>query len=128
MVPLRAVFPTLLAAVTVAASAGECTGVLDCQLNGACVDGKCVCNSAWTGANCSRLNLVPATLGQGFYSLDSNWSSWGNAVRQDPRSGQWFMAADEMANDCGLQVWQTGSRCVLAAADRPQVSGNGCFF
>ncbi len=102
-----------------------CSGPLDCQLNGVCTAaGKCECGAAWTGGNCSRLNLLPATKGAGFYTADSSWSSWcdavhtttclcgcslrpwicylrGNMVSRDPGSGKYYMAADEMANHCG---------------------------
>ena len=63
---------------TEARSGGDaCSGPLDCQLNGVCnATGLCECGAAWTGGNCSRLNLLPATKGAGFYTLNSSWSSW----------------------------------------------------
>ena len=111
-----AVLLLVLAAVAAADSAA-CTGDLDCQLNGQCVGGTCSCFPEWTGANCSKLNLLPATKGHGLYGLESNWSSWGNAVRRDPKSGKWYMAADEMANNCGLGTWGSNSRCIMAESD-----------
>eukprot|EP01046_Picozoa_sp_COSAG06_P059960 COSAG06_NODE_12584_length_1360_cov_22.281014_1_plen_402_part_01 len=96
---------------------GACSGPLDCQLNGACTGGKCVCGAAWTGANCSRLDFLPATKGAGFYTANSSWSSWGNMVSRDPQSGKYYMAADEMANHCGLGTWGRNSRCVMAEAE-----------
>ena len=94
-----------------------CTGVLDCQLNGRCVNSRCQCNAAWTGANCSYLHQMPATRGEGFSDAQATTSSWGNAVRHDPISGKWFMMADEMANHCGMLGWEHASRCVIAQAD-----------
>eukprot|EP01047_Picozoa_sp_COSAG01_P033873 COSAG01_NODE_2514_length_7530_cov_192.547302_1_plen_229_part_00 len=90
---------------------------LDCALNGRCVSNKCVCSAGWTGAGCARLRLLPATKGQGFYGIASNWSSRGNKVRQDPSTGKFYMAADEMSFNCGLGTWQTNSRSVMAEAD-----------
>ena len=43
-----------------------CTADGDCQLNGLCTAGGCVCDAAWKGANCSTLNLQPAKFGNGF--------------------------------------------------------------
>lgn len=82
-----------------------CSGPLDCQLNGVCnTTGQCECGAAWTGGNCSRLNLLPATKGAGFYTANSSWSSWGNMVSRDPQSGKYYMAADEMASHCGAMA------------------------
>ena len=38
---------------------GDCTSDDDCQLNGECVAGRCHCDLAWTGHNCSYLNSMP---------------------------------------------------------------------
>ena len=49
---------TLLQAALAAATA--CTSSLDCQLNGACTRGKCVCDKGWSGDSCGLLHLDPA--------------------------------------------------------------------
>lgn len=38
----------------------------DCSLNGDLVDGKCVCDSQWSGSDCERLVLLPAEPTNGF--------------------------------------------------------------
>ena len=42
-----------------------CNTNLDCQLNGLCVDSKCICDKEWTGNNCGKLNV-----GVGFKAYD----------------------------------------------------------
>jgi hypothetical protein len=78
-----------------------CLTPLDCQLNGLCTDGKCVCDSAWKGENCSVLNLLPAKPGQGYGLLGSPTSSWGGSVIHDPKSSKYYMHVAEMVNNCG---------------------------
>lgn len=34
----------------------------ECNLNGECRSGECICNPGWTGADCGQLNLVPIKL------------------------------------------------------------------
>lgn len=97
----------------------RCTTNLDCQLNGLCTNGVCVCDAAWKGANCSSLNLQPATRANGFGHLASNRSSWGGGVIRDPKSGKWIMFLSQMNMACGLGTWGTNSRCVLAESDTP---------
>ena len=75
------------------------------------------CSAAWTGANCSLLNLLPATAGEGLGSRSSSWSFWGNKAIKDPVSGKYFMAADEMANHCGLGSFGSNSRSIMAQSD-----------
>jgi hypothetical protein len=72
-----------LVATDLATEDGACVSELDCQLNGACVEGRCACDTAWSGGakNCSVLSLLPATVPslQGFPAngLAANWSTWG---------------------------------------------------
>ena len=83
---------------------GPCSSDLDCQLNGECTAGACVCDAAWTGANCSVLALLPARWGTGYGSMNSSVSSWGGGVSRDPGSGKYYLFAAEMNLNCGLQV------------------------
>ena len=110
-------------ATTATADGAACKTELDCQLNGLCTAGKCVCDPAWKGGNCSTLNLLPAKMQNGYGSLGSNTSSWGGGVLQDPKSGKWFMFVSEMNMGCGLGTWGGNSRCVLAESATP----NGPF-
>jgi hypothetical protein len=96
-----------------------CKDDLDCQLNGLCTGGTCVCDAAWKGSNCSTLNLLPAPMENGYGSLHSNISSWGGGVVHDPKSGKWIMFVSEMDKGCGLGTWGHNSRCVMAEADGP---------
>ena len=59
----------------------------DCQLNGACIDGKCDCDPAWTGSRCQRLNLLPASIDAGLQ--DAQLSSWGGSILQNATDGTW---------------------------------------
>jgi hypothetical protein len=48
-----------------------------CQLNGECVNGACVCDTAWKGQECGELDLNPkATVAYGYGGLQANTSSW----------------------------------------------------
>ena len=94
-----------------------CQTPLDCQLNGPCTGGKCVCDAAWKGENCSVLNLLPAKPGQGYGQRGSSVSSWGAGVIRDPKTSKFYMHVAEMANNCGLGMWGVNSRCVLAESD-----------
>lgn len=89
------------------------------RLNGECLASQCVCSPAWTGANCSSLNLLPAKLRNGYGNLTSPTTSWGAGVVHDAASGQWLMFNDEMAEGCGMGTWGQNSRCVLSTADSP---------
>ena len=86
---------------------------------GLCTAGRCVCDPAWKGANCSVLNVLPAKLQNGFGHLGSNRSSWGAGVLQDPASKKWIMQVDEMNMGCGLGTWGQNSHCILAESDSP---------
>ena len=100
-------------------SGGPCSTSLDCQLNGACTDGACVCNPGWTNTDCSVLDLLPVAAQNGFGHLGSNVSSWGAGAVHDPISGQYFMFVDQINMHCGLQEWSRNSRCVLAQSQSP---------
>lgn len=58
-------------------SIDACSSDLDCQLNGACTAGACVCDKGWRGADCGTLNLnTTANVAYG-YTPESKFSSWG---------------------------------------------------
>ena len=117
---------------------GSCASSLDCQLNGDCVGGKCVCDAAWSGnANCSTLALLPAKMRNGYGHVGSESSSWGAGVDYDPVSKKWVMGISDckcrlgapfasVAHSCCADNLQCGQmsldpnqRCGLAVSDTP---------
>ena len=104
-------------------TAAGCDGSdLCCSLSGAYdpVTSRCACRAPWSGANCSTLDLVPAQpfLPQG-YGVTPNLTSWGgNALLGD--DGRFHLIVAEMAGGCGLEAWQTNSRCIHAVSATPE--------
>jgi hypothetical protein len=41
---------------------GTCSSVLDCSLNGDCVDGKCKCDAGWSAVTCDVLSIEKQVL------------------------------------------------------------------
>lgn len=54
-------------------AAPACTNAMDCQLNGLCTNGHCVCDAAWSGSNCGQLNVFPGTMAYN----PPNRTAWG---------------------------------------------------
>ena len=85
--------------------ATRCGDDIDCNLNGRCLSGVCVCQLAWTGDDCGQLALLPVAKGAGLHAPDGpgggNTSSWGGHVVFDEKSGKWLMFAAELVNGCG---------------------------
>ena len=105
-----------LAAESVDDGGAPCSSGVDCQLNGLCTGGVCVCDAAWTDANCSRLSLLPAKpIAQQGFSGDTNTSSWGGSIIQGDGATYHLFAA-EIAGGCGMQAFSTNSRCVHATS------------
>lgn len=96
------------------AAASACVVDDDCQLNGVCTAGACVCDAPWAGAACTALQFAPASRAAGLNR--SAASSWGGSVVFNPADGLFHMHAADMAIGCGLGVWGTGSRVVHATA------------
>lgn len=61
-------------------AAGKCTTDVDCQLLGACVDGRCTCDLGWTGETCGSLKLGKST--QIWPSINDSGvsASWGASI------------------------------------------------
>ena len=97
-----------------------CTTDEECELNGLCTGGACVCDRGWTGASCGRLDLLPVAPAApvaysgaiwGASSPDTTTSSWGgNVIRQV--NGTIDLYVSEFVNHCGLLSWQRNSRIV----------------
>ena len=68
----------------------SCSSDLDCQLNGACTKGACVCDKGWRGTDCGTLNLNnTANVAYG-YTPESKFSCWGGGPPTwDPASGKY---------------------------------------
>lgn len=112
------------AAVTVDVQA--CVVDDDCSLNGRCVSGNktntssdCQCDLGWSGSDCGRLDLAPATRYTGFnntnftsqdhYNNRGN-SSWGGQIVQDQDDPKLFhLLYDQFAHGCGLSGWRPTS-------------------
>jgi hypothetical protein len=99
---------------------GRCGSDIDCQLNGVCEGGKCLCDAAWSGnANCSTLALLPAKMKNGYGYPGSPVSSWGAGVQQDPATKKWIMAVSDYALSCGQGAFPPNQQCGLAVANSP---------
>lgn len=118
----------LAAAATTASAAritdvqcpAKCASDLDCSLNGVCNTGTgtCTCDTAWTGACCTALNLLPVALNSSYrHPLTS---TWGGNIIVDAASGTHHMWIAEMApagvggdpgaGSCGLTTWSSNSQ------------------
>jgi hypothetical protein len=98
-----------------------CRTPIDCQLNGLCTAGSCVCHIAWTGANCGRLRLLspPGFSPGGFHSLNSSSSAWGGGAVYDPTRKQWVGVFHEISHKCGMGTWGCNGQLGLAVGDAP---------
>ena len=111
----------LLVYVKLTAAGATCLSDIDCQLNGVCQEaGLCQCDKAWTGVDCSVLNLLPAKQENGYGGRGSNHSSWGGGAVWDPVIKRYVMVVDEFSNGCGLLTWKSNSRCDLTPPSKPQ--------
>eukprot|EP00759_Apiculatamorpha_spiralis_P026156 PhF_6_TR29280/c0_g1_i1/m.42898 len=107
---------SLIAQVTFASEGAPCRNSLDCNLNGDCDLGHCVCDPWWSGsAYCDVLSLLPARKADGYHR--QNVSSWGGMSIQDPVTKEWHLIAAEMVNQCPLGSWKTNSRIIHAVQD-----------
>ena len=67
--------PLLLAS---ARADGSCASDIDCQLNGVCAAGACVCDTGWIGRQCEQLDLLPMPAVPA-YGWSPNVTSWGGS-------------------------------------------------
>mmetsp|Transcript_33601 Transcript_33601/g.95223 ORF Transcript_33601/g.95223 Transcript_33601/m.95223 type:complete len:498 (-) Transcript_33601:71-1564(-) len=105
---------------TVAAAelAGACASAVDCSLNGECVGGRCLCDSAWSGSpSCDVLAFEPMSSDTGY--RNTSFASWGgNAIFAD---GKYHLFVAQMENHCGLDNW--GSNSAIIRAESADVLG-----
>lgn len=83
---------------TTSGSGATCMTSADCSYNGECspVDHVCVCDRAWRGPQCSRLNLQPIRPGTGLNTTSDGGQadmSWGGTVNAGDHGGKWHMHA-----------------------------------
>ncbi|KAF2853906.1 hypothetical protein T440DRAFT_293199 [Plenodomus tracheiphilus IPT5] len=110
---------TLLTTLLPPILAQPCSADDDCSLNGLCTSHHCICDPGWTGPDCGRLDLSPATRGTGYnhttytspthYKPNGN-SSWGGQIIQDRTNPTLFhLLVDQFAHGCGLSAWRPTS-------------------
>ena len=88
-----------------------CSTDEDCNLNGACASSACACVPPWRGADCGELDLLPARAPDGALYRRENVSSWcASTLRAD--DGVWHAVVAQMADNCGLNSWETNSQLV----------------
>lgn len=110
------------AVASAAAVQGACETSLDCNLNGICTHGTCVCDAEWNdNATCGTLQFQPVPkdihsgLPLGAYGMSPNHTSWGgNVVHYG--DGHYHLYVAEMVEGCGLQTWETNSEVTHAIA------------
>ena len=95
-----------------------CATAADCSFNGGCQNGRCRCDPAWHGQQCSTLNLLPARRGAGLNTTDDGGpiSSWGGTVTKGD-DGLFHMFVAQFTRHCGFKQWDTNSRIVHAVAN-----------
>jgi len=98
--------PTLLLLATTALGVHStpCSSRIDCELNGACMNGHCECDPGWTGDSCGILDVLPAKF-PGVWPVHPHTPpksgplggvpvpiSWGASMIED--SGTWHLFVD----------------------------------
>lgn len=96
-----------------------CLDDMDCELNGVCSSGICLCDDEWEGDSCGVLKLGDPEIAYG--GPDIGVTSWGGGppVRH-PSTGKYILFVTEIADGCGLSEWATRSTIVQAVSDRPE--------
>jgi hypothetical protein len=97
-------------------AASACTTNSDCQLNGECTNSQCACDSEWHGDDCGKLSIGIGAVAYG----PPNTTAWGGGPPVfDSIKKEWVLYVTEMANHCGLSVWQHQSHIVKAVSAQP---------
>lgn len=97
-----------------------CASALDCELNGRCIRGNCVCDAAWRGAQCGELALLPGSRSQGYRPTigGKRTGSWGgHAIRGD--DGRYHIFASTLSRGCSIDEWYTNSFISHGVASSP---------
>ena len=99
------------------AAAAACTTASDCNLNGDCVSGVCVCDAAWSGAaDCGAMSfqVQDAKHRPGMYN--STQSTWGG-IPIKGNDDRWHLIHAQMVNSCPLGSWTTDSMIARSVAE-----------
>eukprot|EP00930_Biecheleria_cincta_P089196 TRINITY_DN78467_c0_g1_i1.p1 TRINITY_DN78467_c0_g1~~TRINITY_DN78467_c0_g1_i1.p1 ORF type:complete len:416 (-),score=27.68 TRINITY_DN78467_c0_g1_i1:609-1856(-) len=84
-----------------------CESDLNCSLNGACLEGVCLCDRPWSGVACETMDFLPVSFPQG-YGMTPNVTSWGGNAIFDGTDYHIFVST--MTNGCPLQECGANSR------------------
>ena len=72
--------------------------------------GRCHCDRAWGGDDCSDLQLEVGKVVYGCYPTDPlqcDYSAWGGGPPVfDHKKNVWVMFQDHITNHCGLSEWR----------------------
>ena len=84
-------------------SAASCASASDCNLNGDCVSGACVCDKGWRGSpTCGVLTLGAVDKShRGGVSNGSMYATWGASPIKGP-DGKWSVFHAQMSHHCGI--------------------------
>lgn len=101
-----------------------CKNDLDCSLNGACVNGACLCDPAWAGERCTELQLLPADLHEGYNRLAPSHgcgsvSSWG-ASQLHGEDGVYHTFVEEITGGCGIDAYESNEQIIHATSPTPE--------
>lgn len=102
----------------------DCFTAMQCELNGKCINSKCICSQGWRGRFCQTLDLLPAKRGNGYHR--KNMTSWGGSIIAPEISGlsRYQLIVAEFDLHCGFNAWYEVSRIIRASsstADGPYV-------
>eukprot|EP00041_Stephanoeca_diplocostata_P018805 m.397379 g.397379 ORF g.397379 m.397379 type:complete len:424 (-) comp21128_c0_seq1:258-1529(-) len=96
--------------------AWQCSSDESCQLAGVCENGVCKCDPAWTGQNCSVLNLGKSH--RAYTGRLADTSTWGGAaIKGDDGVYHGYFA--EISGHCTLSAWRTNSETIHAKSNTP---------
>ena len=93
-----------------AAAAASCATASDCNLNGDCIAGACVCDKGWRGSpTCGVLTLGAVDKSHRPGISNSSYATWGASPIKGA-DGKWRVFHAQMSHHCGIfQAWMTNS-------------------
>ena len=114
-VPLR-----LLCLAAAVCAALACSSAFDCQLNGECANGTCVCDTAWMGPQCGVLDVEQGTVAYGNGASTSPLTSaWGGGPPVVDEYGMYHLFVSEIDGHCGMSTWSRMSFAAHTTAPSP---------